>query len=594
MLSVPRRVLTCATVAGLAALALSGCAAGSGSSSSDVFTSIDLNQSIDVNAPINPYSAKANEYSGYNEEQLAWSNNSLTDPNDMIPGLAKSWSLSSDGHTLTIHLQPGAKWSDGTPVTATDVKTSFGLAIAEAASPVTVKAVNDSTVAVTEAPGAQSNTFPETVLSTVIVPNSYWGAKIPASLWTDAATASNPKSSPAAQQKASAAITSLGKTLVTDGPTSDISAGPFTLERVNPGEAVFTKNASFFAASNVDPTTVVLKSYASGNQIWGYLKAGQLDASPYVSTPAAVQAAILKVKGNATVSAPSQVSAALAFNQNDAPYNNVHVRRGLAYLINRATVTKIGESTSGSTSGPTSGMIAAANKLYLPDMSSFNNYSVDATQAAAEFTQAGMTQKGGKWYLANGKPFTVDITAPNGFPDWVAGGQSIVSQLNAAGVTAALETSADYPTYLQDLADGKIPFGFWLVSLAPGPYGNFQRIYGNSGGWNASGANVAYSKPGVNGNWMGMPETETVNGKTINPGKVAAQLQFATGSKEKALTQELATLTNQQLPIIQMWDYVNVQYVNTTRFTDFPKANTGILNDSPGVWIANGYVKAVK
>ncbi len=38
-----------------------------------------------------------------------------------LPNLAKSWEWSADGHTLTMHLIEGAKWSDGVPFTSEDV-----------------------------------------------------------------------------------------------------------------------------------------------------------------------------------------------------------------------------------------------------------------------------------------------------------------------------------------------------------------------------------------------------------------------------------------------------------------------------------------
>ena len=44
------------------------------------------------------------------------------------PLLAKSWDISSDGLTYTFHLQAGVKFSDGTPLTADDVKYSLDTA----------------------------------------------------------------------------------------------------------------------------------------------------------------------------------------------------------------------------------------------------------------------------------------------------------------------------------------------------------------------------------------------------------------------------------------------------------------------------------
>ncbi len=44
---------------------------------------------------------------------------------DFVPGLARRWSVSDDGKEFTFVLDPRAKWSDGVPVTAEDVKWTF-------------------------------------------------------------------------------------------------------------------------------------------------------------------------------------------------------------------------------------------------------------------------------------------------------------------------------------------------------------------------------------------------------------------------------------------------------------------------------------
>ena len=44
----------------------------------------------------------------------------LDDDSKVVPGLAKSVDISEDGKTYTFHLRDDAKWSDGTPITASD------------------------------------------------------------------------------------------------------------------------------------------------------------------------------------------------------------------------------------------------------------------------------------------------------------------------------------------------------------------------------------------------------------------------------------------------------------------------------------------
>lgn len=39
---------------------------------------------------------------------------------ELVPGAAESWDISEDGRTWTFHLVDGAKWSNGSPVTAED------------------------------------------------------------------------------------------------------------------------------------------------------------------------------------------------------------------------------------------------------------------------------------------------------------------------------------------------------------------------------------------------------------------------------------------------------------------------------------------
>ena len=49
---------------------------------------------------------------------------------DDTPGLAAKWSISADKKTFTLWMDPRARWSDGKPVTAHDVKATFDAVMA--------------------------------------------------------------------------------------------------------------------------------------------------------------------------------------------------------------------------------------------------------------------------------------------------------------------------------------------------------------------------------------------------------------------------------------------------------------------------------
>ena len=53
-----------------------------------------------------------------------------TDTLDFCPGLARRWAISDDGREFTFVLDERAKWSDGVPVTADDVKWTFDVVMA--------------------------------------------------------------------------------------------------------------------------------------------------------------------------------------------------------------------------------------------------------------------------------------------------------------------------------------------------------------------------------------------------------------------------------------------------------------------------------
>ncbi|MBA3873291.1 MAG: ABC transporter substrate-binding protein, partial [Anaerolineae bacterium] len=84
-----------------------------------------------------------------------------TDASKIIPMLAKSWDVSTDGTTYTFHLQDGAVFSSGNPVTADDVVFSINRMHNLKSSP----AFQADTIASIEAVDAQ------TVKVTLTAPN---------------------------------------------------------------------------------------------------------------------------------------------------------------------------------------------------------------------------------------------------------------------------------------------------------------------------------------------------------------------------------------------------------------------------------------
>ncbi len=598
-----RRTAVAVSVLALcAALTATGCSSSKSSSKKSGGTFTAILTHIDPKAPINPYNQTTNSFRGYNAMMLGWSKNTATDPNQFYPAIAKSWELSADRTKLTVHIQPKAKWSDGQAVTADDLKLSAAVAYAEGGSAfaaipgtaggtIDVKVVDDKTVEFDQNASKPLNTWFANVMTMYVLPSHVWSTQVPSDIWDTIHTALT--GSAADAKTAHDTITALGKKLIGWGPDKDVSAGPFVLDRVTTSEALLTKNKNFYDANKIAPSQVVIKNYQDNSSIVNLLLNGQIDGSVYVAVSQSQLDKILAVKGNQVVSGPSPVQASLAFNESKKPFDNVHVRRGIAYLIDRAQVTQIGVSSSGKASPYPRGMTAAQLQGWGVDTSGLNAYSVDAAKAAAEFQQAGMTQVGGKWMLPDGTPFSVPIQTTGDFNDWTSASSNVAAQLKAAGVDATVTASSDYATYLADLAAGKFTMSWWLTALGPSPYNIFQRLYGSANGWTlGTGGGVAHSAPGQKGNWLGEAETADVPALgTVNPGDLTNQLSQVSADQQKQIVAKLAQFTNDQVPAIAMWDYVNQNFVNTNRFTDFPPNNSDVLRQPQGVWMQLGYIK---
>ena len=65
----------------------------------------------------------------------------LNPAGDAEPGLASSWKYAPDGKSVTFTLRPGLKFSDGTPLTATDVKENIDRGQTQQNSTVAAEAV---------------------------------------------------------------------------------------------------------------------------------------------------------------------------------------------------------------------------------------------------------------------------------------------------------------------------------------------------------------------------------------------------------------------------------------------------------------------
>ncbi len=110
----------------LAALAASSFAASASSAAAADKKVLKLGWSNDSDT-LNPFVSQLTQ--SYQIWALTWDFLTSFSPKDLTPqpGLAKSWTVSPDKRTITFTMIQGAKWSDGQPITAADVKYSLSV-----------------------------------------------------------------------------------------------------------------------------------------------------------------------------------------------------------------------------------------------------------------------------------------------------------------------------------------------------------------------------------------------------------------------------------------------------------------------------------
>lgn len=112
------RRLPALAVLAVASLAMAGCSASAGASSSDTAS---LTWGWNLPTSWDPVTSTA----GWDTHALALVYDGLTQldtKGEVVPGLAETWEYSADGTAITFHLRPDAEFSDGTAVDADAVK----------------------------------------------------------------------------------------------------------------------------------------------------------------------------------------------------------------------------------------------------------------------------------------------------------------------------------------------------------------------------------------------------------------------------------------------------------------------------------------
>jgi ABC-type transport system substrate-binding protein len=453
-----------------------------------------------------------------------------------IPWLATHYAWSNDGKTVTFTIRQGVKFSDGTPMTASDVAFTFNLlmkntALASQAPaptplPTSATAPNATTAVLTFAQPEVGNLF--LIASTYVLPEHIWK------------NVSNP---------------------VTYADANPVGTGPYELASYSSQKVTFKQNPYYWQKSKVHVPEVIFPSYVSNTTAGPALSSGQIG---YASIDEA------DIQGNYLGASPdnhtwtssqpwfaSNNVVTLWPNATKAPLNDPKVREAISAAINRQQLSAQGETNYEPPATSSSGLLLPVqNSLLDPAYANDLSPTSNAAKVSQILTSDGYTKTGGKW-MKNGQPIKFTIEDPSSYTDYATDAGLIATQLNSQG----FEVSPDLVQATQwysDLAAGNFDSIIHWSNQGPTPFDYFTYWMDNT-----------LSAP------IGKPAGSDF-GRYDNPQVQAALAQYTSTSdpatQQKALN-TLEGIVSTQAPVIPLL-YGAVWYEYSTKdYTGWPTAS---------------------
>ena len=402
-----RRILVVAATAGVL---LAACGTGTTGQSSTPKNGGTLVWGLDADAQsLNPF--VAGDLPSSRALAFMFPNLYSADKNlNVFPDLADGMpQVSSDGKVWTVKLKSGAKWTDGSAITADDVVTTVNLQNNPNLD--TDAGFDWSVLDKVEKVDTLTVKFTLTSPFAPFLANNLVGWIAPAGVYG--------KIDPANQRHDA----------ISSHPT--VTGGPYKFAGWIPGQEIdYVANDTYFAGRpHFDKVVarVITDATASTNAII----AGDIQWTPTVAE--AGQGAVQKVTsaGNLTVHSFADLQYIdVRMNERAGhPFSDVLVRRAFAYALDKDSIV---QAAKGNTGVPLWGDITPASWAY--DANAQVKYKQDVNKAKSLMQQAGWTIGSNGIATKNGKSFSYKLRVRAGKPDRLKAAQIIADQVRAIGM----------------------------------------------------------------------------------------------------------------------------------------------------------------
>jgi peptide/nickel transport system substrate-binding protein len=462
-----KRVLVLLLAVALTAAACGGHKSSSGGSKNAV--TISNEQGTTWTCGFNPFNSDVNFLSaGTVYEQLTFVNGLKS--GQTTNWLASSYKWGNANKTLTFTIRKGVKWTDGKPLTASDVLFTFNLikkfpALDLNASWAVLKSVT------------QNGNQIVFQFKTAAVPYFYYIADqtpiVPQHIWS---TIANP---------------------VTYKDPHPVGSGPFKMGSCSPQVIKYTKNSDYWQKGKPTIETIYYPAFTSNDPANQQLASGKAQwGSQFIPN---IQKFYVSKSADHHYWFPPTVNVSVFINNTDPILKDVAVRKAMAYAIDRQKVSEIGEYGYEPASNQT-GIVTPTFSSWL-DQGLAKQVNYNPQKAMSILQAAGYKKKNGVFYTPDGKPLSFTMINIGGYSDWVASAQLVQEDLKKIGIKVTPENLSS-TTYDADNYAGKFQLSYnGNLSGGPAPYYELrQLLYSKNSapiGKNASTNWERYENPAV-------------------------------------------------------------------------------------------------
>jgi peptide/nickel transport system substrate-binding protein len=463
--------------------------------------------------------------------------NYKTDPPDPVPmelALCSSWGYTGNYTTFTMNLRPGLKWSDGSPLNASDFAYSLYLYNYTGFFSIPIRSITIvNSTAVSATMSTPTPNFMWSITDAYLVPKEIFG-HIPL------ADIEN--------------FTNFGDTSY--GPI--VGAGPYVISSYVTGTnpLVMAANPYYYQGTPYYDELVIHMFQGSYSAYADSLLSGQLDAL-WVESSGSTIKPFENLPGYSITSFPeSDALDRIVPNTNIYPFSNTYFRQGLAYATNRSAIAE-------TINGPgytliNYGLYGSSTNLGYPA------YSYNLATAEGLFTQAGLKNVGSvaspSWEYQNGTKVSITVLFPSTDPDSGNIATILTSQWQTAGFQVT-PVSEDAVSVYAATAAGHFSVAVFLAFSAIDLTNCCTFLDGIQGS--------SYLFINENGTYLSPQLPKLLNSWYTTPSESPAQ---------DAISEQIGAIVAKYVPIIPLFELSSYEVYRNSIWFGSPSDFTGLFD----------------